>query len=320
VEKARREPGRGESAKVKEPLSHVSDKDGVMATSGSWIEWRRGAKTPSDAVSDWNNCALAQSTPIFHSDGARRLGWSLEQAEVFSTRRMVTAKSLSPFLDGKPKGSGIRVTEINILSEIGLARILSNKCEEIISMSADGRRKRNLMRTLKVSYLTLGLALALALAFSAPSAKAQISNQATQVTFEQSVRVPGRVLAPGTYWFTVADAGPNGDLNEVQIKNADGTKVIDQVQTANAAVAQEGQTAKANGVTWPSGKIVLIFAQGRTGEPITLLDWYYPGRREGHRFVYTDREEKQIKEEQHKTLAFKPGETITVGRNLASFE
>lgn len=174
------------------------------------------------------------------------------------------------------------------------------------------------MRTPKTLSLVVGLALALAL--SALGANAQVTNQATQVTFQQSVRVPGRVLAPGTYWFTVIDAGPSSQLNEVQIKNADGTKVIDQVQTANDAVAQEGQTAKVNGVTWPSGKLVLVFAEGRSGEPITLLDWYYPGRTEGHRFVYTDREEKQIKEEQHKTLAFNPGEKIRIGRSLAAFQ
>jgi hypothetical protein len=174
------------------------------------------------------------------------------------------------------------------------------------------------MRTPKFPSLVAGLALALA--FSVSSANAQITNQATQVTFQQPVRVPGRVLTPGTYWFTVVDAGPNSQLNEVQIKNADGTKVIGQVQTANAAVAQEGQTAKVNGVPRPSGKVVLTFAEGRSGEPVTLLDWYYPGRTDGHRFVYTDQEEKQIKEKEHKTVAFSPGEKITIGKSLASFQ
>ena len=98
------------------------------------------------------------------------------------------------------------------------------------------------MRTPKTLSLVVGLALALAL--SALGANAQVTNQATQVTFQQSVRVPGRVLAPGTYWFTVIDAGPSSQLNEVQIKNADGTKVIDQVQTANDAVAQKDRRRK----------------------------------------------------------------------------
>ena len=39
-----------------------------------------------------------------------------------------------------------------------------------------------------------------------------------------------------------------------------------------------------------------------------------------HRFVYSTRREKQLNEEQHVTVAFRPGDTITIGRDLASFE
>ena len=185
-------------------------------------------------------------------------------------------------------------------------------------MAAERPRKRISMRALKAISIMAGIAFALAC--SSPGARAQISNQATQITFDQPVRVPGQVLAPGTYWFTVVDSGTATDLNQVQIKNADGTKVIAQLETANAAQAQEGQDETVNGVHWPSGKVVLTFAEGTSGQPITLLDWYYPGREEGHRFVYAGRQERQIREQKQVTLTFNPGDKIEVGRSLASFE
>ena len=163
-----------------------------------------------------------------------------------------------------------------------------------------------------------GLLLAVAFVFS--MAKADVDNQATEITFQQPVRVPGQVLSPGTYWFTVLDSGATPSLNRIQIKNADGTKVIAQLDTANAGPAQEGQTVREKGATWPSGKVILTFAEGSKGEPISLVSWFYPGRTDGHRFVYSGREQKQIDEEQHKTLSFNPGDKITIGRSLAAFE
>jgi hypothetical protein len=167
--------------------------------------------------------------------------------------------------------------------------------------------------------LSVFAGLALALAFSVPAANAQVSNQATEMTFQQPVRVPGRVLSPGTYWFLVEDSGPNGGMNRVQIKNANGTKVIDQILTENVDPAQEGQEVRANGVVWPNGRVVLTLAEGTKGQPITLLDWYYPGMSDGHRFVYSSQRTKQLSEETHNTLTFRPGDTITIGRSLVTF-
>ncbi|HWF39582.1 MAG TPA: hypothetical protein VG322_13740 [Candidatus Acidoferrales bacterium] len=176
------------------------------------------------------------------------------------------------------------------------------------------------MKNSRLRLLSSAAGLLLAVAFVFSAANAQVDNQATEVTFQQPVRVPGQVLPPGTYWFTVLNSGATAGLNRVQIKNADGTKVIALFDTATANHAQEGQYVREKGVTWPSGKVVLTFAEGRKGEPVTLLTWFYPGRTDGHRFVYSDRVQKQIDEEQHKTLAFNPGDKITIGRSLAAFE
>ena len=148
-----------------------------------------------------------------------------------------------------------------------------------------------------------------------------ISNQATQMTFEQSVRIPGHVLPAGTYWFKVLDSGSTGsDPNKVQVTNADGTKTIAELITQTADHAQFGQEAKQGDVHWPSGKVIITVAAGRSNEPVTLLTWYYPGRTDGHRFVYPDREQKQIDEEMHHTLSFNPGDKVTIGKSLAALE
>lgn len=178
------------------------------------------------------------------------------------------------------------------------------------------------MRTPKYASYAAGMLVAVALFFSATHAQ-NVSNQATQITFEQPVRVPGQVLPPGTYWFTVLNSGSSSDLNRVQIKNADGTKVIAQLQTGSADHAQFGQTAisKTNSdVHWPTGKVVLTFAEGGKNEPISLMEWFYPGRTDGHRFVYKDREEKEMSEAKHQTLAFNPGDKITIGKSQVAFQ
>ena len=148
---------------------------------------------------------------------------------------------------------------------------------------------------------------------------AQVSNQATQMTFQHSVQIPGKVLPPGTYWFTVLDEGPSGGTNRVQVKNANG-KVITTLLTENADEAQFGQEVSAHGIKFPTGKIVVRFAEGNQNEPIALLDWYYPGNTAGHKFVYSDKTRKQLDEDQHRTMAFNPDEKITIGSNEAAFK
>lgn len=155
----------------------------------------------------------------------------------------------------------------------------------------------------------------------APPAKADVSNQAMEVTFQQPVRIPGQVLQPGTYWFTLpANAGVSSTLNNVEITNADGTKVIADLHTQLSDPAQFGQEVMVNGVKWPTGKAVVTIAEGASGQPATLLSWYYPGRTDGHQFVYSSRRQRQLDEEKHVTLSFRPGDAIAIGRDMAAFE
>ena len=54
------------------------------------------------------------------------------------------------------------------------------------------------------AFITLGLALAFVMML--PSARASERDQATEITFNQSVQIPGRVLPAGTFWFVVSEA------------------------------------------------------------------------------------------------------------------
>ncbi len=64
--------------------------------------------------------------------------------------------------------------------------------------------------------IRLLIAGAFALAMIAPVVRADERDQATQLTFNQSIQIPGNVvLPPGTYWFKVADG--TGSRNVVQV-------------------------------------------------------------------------------------------------------
>lgn len=176
------------------------------------------------------------------------------------------------------------------------------------------------MRTAKTFILMSligGIAL-FTLAMIAPASYADVSNQATEMTFDQAVRIPGHVLPAGTYWFTVRDS-MNGNGQIVQIQNADGTRPIAQLPTQSTDVTGGfGDEVSIHGVTWPSGKLVVTFSEGGN-QPPALLDWYYPGDTNGHRFIYSGHEERQLDEETHQTMGISVGGTISVGRNLATF-
>jgi hypothetical protein len=176
------------------------------------------------------------------------------------------------------------------------------------------------MKSRIILSLAGGLLLAVSLIPSSAQAASLVSNQATEVTFQQPVRIPGTVLPPGTYWFTVPTGGVSSGLNRVMVTTADG-KPLAQMVTQTSDLAQFGQRdVHANGVVWPSGKIVMTFAQGTNGQPATLLDWYYAGRTDGHRFVYSNNRERQLSEENHETLAFTSGNTISIGKGQATLE
>lgn len=130
--------------------------------------------------------------------------------------------------------------------------------------------------------IIMGSVLALAFMSLVPRVRADESDEASQLTFSQPIEIPGNhVLAAGTYWFVVADAGSDGNI--VQIFNTDRTQLL--------------ATVEANSTERPSmseGNTQMTFAKLSPNEPILLVSWFYPDQTDGDRFVYSPQQESQI--------------------------
>lgn len=124
---------------------------------------------------------------------------------------------------------------------------------------------------MKSQALTLACVAGLA-GLIAPSAKADLWNHKTKLTFNEPVEVPGKVLPAGTYIFKLMDS--QADRHIVQIYNADESQIIDTV----LAVPNKRLQAK--------GKTDIRFSERPAGSPEAIQAWFYPGSRYGEEFVY----------------------------------
>lgn len=119
--------------------------------------------------------------------------------------------------------------------------------------------------------LWIGLALTL-VGFVSVSAAQGTLDKRTVITFSQPVEVAGHVLPAGTYTFLLAT--PFGDRHIVEIRDADGSKLI-----AFAAAIPNYRLK-------PTGKTVISFREVPSGSPEEIRAWFYPGDTFGQEFVY----------------------------------
>jgi Protein of unknown function (DUF2911) len=132
------------------------------------------------------------------------------------------------------------------------------------------------------------LALLLAFLMVLPAARADQADQATKVTFNQAVQIPGRVLPAGTYWFVLPE-----DINEhheVRIFNSDRTMMYAVVFTNNA---ERLQTTEHTAFT---------FAERESAQPQAIVTWFYPGSTTGHQFLYPKQVQKELAKDKHDTV------------------
>lgn len=124
--------------------------------------------------------------------------------------------------------------------------------------------------------------LAFAVLAIVPQARADQANQSAKLTFNQPVELPGNTILPaGTYWFMVRT--DSSTSNMVEISNADHSKVMGTFMT-NAIVRPKR-----------TDRVVMRFAEpSATGQPLTLLSWFYPDSTVGHQFVYSPSEQAQL--------------------------
>ena len=122
-----------------------------------------------------------------------------------------------------------------------------------------------------------------------PGVRADEWNQATLFTFNQSVEIPGHVLPAGTYLFEII-----GNFNHeiVRISNADRTNVI--------AVLQARPTLQRN----QSGKAAIVLAERGNSQPEAIVSRSYPGRVEGHEFLYPKSVQAEVAKDRKDTIVF----------------
>ena len=126
------------------------------------------------------------------------------------------------------------------------------------------------MKTLKRQLMLLACVGALLIVF-APSSPASELDKKTFITVNEPIQLPGgRVLQPGEY--TMRVLGSPGDLKAVQFLNRRETKVYATVMTNSTERAIA------------TGKTVIAFREARTGEPVAMDSWFYPGRTIGWQF------------------------------------
>lgn len=123
------------------------------------------------------------------------------------------------------------------------------------------------------------LAFLFASTIALPAAWADEHDQASQLTFNQSIQVPGRVLPAGTYWFVLADVNSR---NVVQIFNADRSTLYATILTVDA---ERLETTNNTAIT---------FAERGAMQPETMVFWFYPGDSFGHQFVYSKPEQQEL--------------------------
>lgn len=129
--------------------------------------------------------------------------------------------------------------------------------------------------------------LALAFLTILPAARASELDQATKLTFSQSVQIPGRVLPAGTYWFVTE---PFTDSKIVQVFSEDRLTVYASILTASAEKRV------------PADETSITFAERGAMEPEAIVTWFYPGQSIGHQFVYSKQQEKALAQNSQRTV------------------
>jgi hypothetical protein len=145
------------------------------------------------------------------------------------------------------------------------------------------------MKNVAVAKQFASIAFLLAFLMVPPAAQADPLNQAIEVTFSQPVQIPGRVLPAGTYWFILPENSDEHD--QVRIYNSDRTISYGTVLTAAAERLQ------------PTDKTTFTFTEQSSGQPQAIVAWFYPGRTDGHEFLYSKQAQKELAKDRQVTVA-----------------
>ena len=129
------------------------------------------------------------------------------------------------------------------------------------------------MRVMAAVLLTLCTAMVLGML--SPKALANESDKKTIITFTDPVEIPGHVLLPGKYVFSLEGAeSAEPDRNVVQIYSDDGMRLVATVLTVSTSRLES------------EDKTILTLEERRAGSPMAIKTWFYPGDLIGQEFLY----------------------------------
>jgi hypothetical protein len=175
------------------------------------------------------------------------------------------------------------------------------------------------------SLLSITLGVFISCAMMIATAKADVQNQQTKVTFSQAVEVPGRTLPAGTYWFVLANSGT--DKNIVQIFSQDWSTQYATVLTVPSerlnppddtlfTLAEPESNGTPARVKWyypgPAPEILSPIGEPQSNGTPAILTWFYPGQTIGHEFEYSKSEESELTQDRQETLLVNPHGTIVI--------
>jgi len=134
---------------------------------------------------------------------------------------------------------------------------------------------------MKFRVLWLSAALALISSVITP-AMADEWNKETRLEFSEPLEVPGKILAPGTYVFKLADSPSDRKIVEIFSMDASGRETF--VTTVLAISAYSVDTPD---------KPMIALEERPSGSPQAIHTWFYPGDNTGWEFVYPKSERLQ---------------------------
>src|ERR1700722_14962652 len=138
-----------------------------------------------------------------------------------------------------------------------------------------------------------------------PTVQASEWSQKTVFTFSGPVEIPGQILPAGTYVFRLADSSSNRNI--IQIFNKDENRLFGTF------------LAISDYRLHPSEKTIVRFEERAAGSPQAIKGWFYPGRNNGHEFVYPKKEALALAKVNHTPVPSMPSE-LAVDTTLTSLK
>ena len=130
--------------------------------------------------------------------------------------------------------------------------------------------------------LCIAAGLVLALAMIVPATQADERDQASRLTFDRPIEIPGQVLPGGTYWFVLHPDSANRHI--VQVFDAERTSLRATLIAVSAERKDRSENTELQFVDQPK-------------DQLKLVGWVYPDRLVGHEFVYNWRQANKYSQE-----------------------